>query len=330
MIKARQIDSTNVHIVEVGCGNFEIETKSGKENFTGGRYGDSKSVNVTDLVAIRSVETVSVVTHYESGDKSIMGIGTYNDEKARLLAPRYEEVEDEDGDYVRADRWKTLDDEFAYRKFHETWESVSRKVTSISDPLPIEYSKVKFDTGNKFIVAQYAIGGDPAIFEYNRNGAVMQIVVDIMKDLGVERVADKIMSNPSGKQWSNSSRSGIRFLSAWGDYVLSDKWDFSKRQSILRGSLEDMKERHEEYSKELNDIIRSKYQLKFGPFEDSDAATLIKSIAKRVGDLEATLVKVSSKQKTQSELSSAKSIARKLNAEVVSFLSSIQPIQITL
>lgn len=319
MIKALQIDNKNVYIVTLPRGSFEIETQAGKEAVSIDDYR-GREINVAAPMNIREISESTITSHYESGEGDKLSVDEHSDQYSKLSEKRRKEVVDEDGDVVRHAEWKTLEDEFAFRKFNSKWNPITRVVTTISEPLTIEYGKVQFNTGNKFILPQYAVGGEPEVYEYNQLEASFAIVRGIMEELGVKREEDEPFSKATGKAYSIPAHSGLRYLQGWGEYLLSDRWNLS-RNPVRRGSLKDLKEIYAAHSKELNEIIRSKYNLKFASIEDSAIVDMARAIAEDTSKLVSCIAKVSPKQKTYHEHAKAKELAAKVNAAVISITS---------
>ena len=223
------------------------------------RYS-KKKVQVKDIHNVIPITRSTIVDYYLNDEKVTMDVTTYKKQKDKLLQ-KGKEVEYEEGI-----EWDSLEDEFNYRKFQQTWKPVLKSIEIKGDPYTFEIVESKINTGNPFIASDYVNGGvNPLLFTYNRPVALLSIVSNKFKELGMEFKNNIDYSNTSGnKVWGNSTHSGIRYVTAFGTYIFNDTWKIS---NIQRGNLDTLLAQYDKDKDALEKIIQTKYNVHFGKID---------------------------------------------------------------
>lgn len=283
VINGINIEDKNLKIVFLSSGEYLIDG----EVVTVSGFNKSK-VQVSDISNIREITKNKVIKEYVCGEEKL-SVRNYNEQRDVLLEKR---KWDDNGYEV----WESLEDEFAYKKFKQTWTPIYVVDQEISKPLLVQLESTKYDTGCEYIKNAFLNGenNDFTLYTYNQVSAWLGIVSECFKELKMEFKGDIGYQTTNNKKiWGNSSHSCIRYVTAFGTYVFND--DF-KNPRVLTGTLEDMKLRYEKDKSKIREIIINKFNNHFG---NIDAGKFdferLKNILSRV---ENNLLDVNPKQKT--------------------------------
>jgi hypothetical protein len=258
-VKGIEITDKNIKYVNLGTGTYKIDGEI--VNINGGYYSYQK-VAVKDFNNIRLVEQNTYIENYTNGTDFISVEDYENSIQDLLSKQKIDEFENFE--------WNSLEDEFAYKKFKQVWQPIKKTMQSISEPIEVEVTKIKYNTGNKYIESCFFNGSDEKLdlFVYNRPNAVQDIVSECFTELGmVYEEGKNYGSTQDRKIWSNSTHSCIRYVVAFGTYVFGDGWDISY---CPKGTLQDMRKRYEEDRVTLRNIIIRKYNKHFGTIDKND------------------------------------------------------------
>jgi len=296
MSKVVQFTDKDITYVHLSKGLYLIEGKYiDITNYTGDK------VQVKDTDNICPVTRTNVVNHYTVNGEDNMSVEDYNNRIAQLS--KYKT--DEDGERT----WESLDAEFEFRKFKELYKPIYKNVEVIGDPIKFNLFKTVLDTGNKFITSNFVYNTTESetLFKYDRPAALLSIVSECFKSLGMEYQGGLSYGKTDGKKvWSNSTHSGIRYVIAFNTYLFNDRWNHIYSKS---GELETLIASYNSDKDEIEKIIKTKYNLHFGiidegKFDFKKMLDLLKTCQRNVN-------KVDPKTKTYSDLQSAKNLLNK-------------------
>ena len=260
VLKVISIDDLGVNIVELPHGNFlvdgEVVSNTGYNS-----YNNKHQIAAKDVENVRSISTLSILVEYvpavDDGSNDKMSVEAYNRIKAEL---KINCKEDEDGDID----WNDLDSEFAYRKFVSFWKPVYKEETTYSEPLLIDRSHIRQDSGNPYIVAGFLTGrSDVPLYSYSRSNAVAALLAKKFESLGMEFKEGLSYSQTEGKKvWSNSTHSGLEYVTAFGKYIIGKNL-VPKTHGEFKGSFEYLENIYKEDKKWIEDLIQVGYNLHF-------------------------------------------------------------------
>ena len=288
-LKGINIEYKSLKVVYLKSGTYLIDGE-----VVSVKYGEGK-VQVNDVSNIRRIIENEYIKEYVCGDEKL-SVQQYDEQKEKLLSKRkYDGYEEE---------WESLEDEFAYRKFIQSWIAIKNTKQEISEPLLVQVEKTKYDTGCKYIHNAFLNGDDEdfTLFTYEQGQAWLGITRECFEELGMEYKENVNYSATNNKKvWGNSTHSCIRYVTGFGGYVFNDSWGNPR---IIKGTLEDVKKRYEEDRNTIRKIIIDKYNNHFGCIDagkfDFDRLRSIISDAQRI------LFKIDPKQKTYQEWQRAK------------------------
>lgn len=246
-------------------GGYYVELPQGTYLIDGEQVYVTRKAFVKDLESVRRVIRNSVLAYYKDIEGNKLSVAEYTETEVRL---RVKKVESDD-----------VEDEVNHLRFTKVWSGIHEYIETISEP--IKFPNVKstvLDTGNKFIVSEFANGQNSDLLVYNRNEAWKSIVTEKMKELGMEFKPDLSYEQTKNlKVWSNSNHSGIKYVVAFGNYIFND--DF-KDNLFVRGTLDTLLKRYEEDKKKIEGIIDLNYKVHFGLVDSGsfDFAALLKNI----------------------------------------------------
>lgn len=256
-------------------------------------YRNNSKVQVKDINNIRKISEDRIIIKYIKGEEE-MSVDEYTDKKNELLKNR---IWDEE--YEEYAGWEDLESEYEYKKLTTYWKPIYKDVQTISEPLKVaEVREIVYDTDNKFIVNIFLNGNkdtsDIQLYEYRQSEARIHIVEEIFKSLGFT-YEDNIsyMRTEGRKVWSNSTHSGIRYVTAFGTYLFNDsyKYDYTPR-----GTLEDMRKKYQSDYDSIKKIIMTKYNRIYGRI-DRDEFDFVK-LLDDLNSIRSSIVAVDSKVKT--------------------------------
>jgi len=294
-MKAEYLEDLKLYRFKITRGMYFIDGKVIDIESYMGQEMQAKSIE------IKKIDTSSIITHYENAEGERLERDDRESKRLKLLEKAKDGYDDIMFDH--------LDDEYAYKKFMRDWTSCHREIVSHGDPIPVEIIRSQYETGNKFITAMLSPEErEYGLFIYNRPGAVYEIVKDIFDDLDMSFQGNMDHSETKSKKvWGNSKHSGVRFITAFGTYALSDRWDVK----IYRGSLEACLSRYELDNEELNTILRSQYAAHFlkGGYELEKLLSQIKGINSAISGID-------SKVKTKDAYHRARKLISDMEKEV--------------
>ena len=260
VLKVISIDDLGVNIVELPHGNFlvdgEVVSNSGYNS-----YNSKHQIAAKDVENVRSISTRNILVEYvpvvDDSSNDHMSVEAYNRIKSEL---KINCTEDEDGDID----WNDLDSEFAYRKFVSFWKPVYKEEVTYSEPLLIDRSHIRQDSGNPYIVAGFLTGrSDVPLYSYSRSNAVASLLAKKFESLGMEFKEGLSYSQTEGKKvWSNSSHSGLEYVTAFGKYIIGKNL-VPETRGEFKGSLEYLENLYKEDKKWIEDLIQVGYNLHF-------------------------------------------------------------------
>lgn len=316
VLKVISIDDLGVNIVELPHGNFlvdgEVVSNTGYNS-----YNSKHQIAAKDVENVRSISTRNILVEYvptvDDGSNDHMSVEAYNHIKVEL---KINCTEDEDGDID----WNDLDSEFAYRKFVSFWKPVYKEEVSYSEPLLIDRSHIRQDSGNPYIVAGFLTGrSDVPLYSYNRSSAVASLLAKKFESLGMEFKEGLSYSQTEGKKvWSNSTHSGLEYVTAFGKYIIGKNL-VPKTRGEFKGSFEYLENIYKEDKKWIEDLIQVGYNLHF---RNEGASTVllgevysgIKTCINYVNTLD---VKVKSETSKRSALMQLNKLLESVNVEIL-------------
>lgn len=285
--KGIAIDDKDITFVKLSSGTYLVDGEIVKcDNYLTNRV---QCKNPND---IRIVTFHKDLVEYHCGDTK-MTVAEYNDWLYKLKA---ECVKTEYDDYTE---YNNLEDEFKYRKFVDEWKPVYVTNQYISDPIKVEIEHIQYDTGSKYIRSTFLNGtdNDETLYSYYQAEAWLDFVKECFDELGMEFERGLSYNQTANKKvWSNPDHGCIEFVVAFGTYILSDRF---KNPRVIKGTLQDVKERLENDKKAIRSIIISGYKKHFG---DIDAGRFdFDTLSKKLNNAMSYLNEVSPKAKTSSQ-----------------------------
>lgn len=316
VLKVINIDDLGVNIVELPAGTYlvdgEVVNHSGWNS-----YNTKHQISVKDIENIRSIHKRNILVGYvpttDGITDDVLSVEGYNDFINQF---RNSYTEDEDGDKD----WNSLDDEFAYRKFVAQWKPKYKEEITYSEPLLIDRSHIRQDSGNPYIVAGFLTGrSDVPLYSYNRSNAVASMLAKKFESLGMEFKEGLSYGATEGKKvWSNSTHSGLEYVTAFGKYIIGKNL-VPKTRGEFKGSFEHLEKIYKEDKQWIEDLIQVGYNLHF---RNEGASTVLlgdvysglKTCINYVNTLE---VKVKSETSKRSALMQLNKLLESVNVEVL-------------
>lgn len=316
VLKVISIDDLGVNIVELPAGTYLVD---GEVVSHGGwnSYNTKHQISAKDVENIRAVYKRNILVGYvpttEGITDDILSVEAYNDFISQF---RNSYTEDEDGDKD----WSSLDDEFAYRKFVAQWKPKYKEETTYSEPLLIDRSHIRQDSGNPYIVAGFLTGrSDVPLYSYNRSSAIASMLAKKFESLGMEFKEGLSYGATEGKKvWSNSTHSGLEYVTAFGKYIIGKNL-VPKTRGEFKGSFEHLEKIYKEDKQWIEDLIQVGYNLHF---RNEGASTVLlgdvysglKTCINYVNTLE---VKVKSETSKRSALTQLNKLLETVNVEIL-------------
>ena len=316
VLKVISIDDLGINIVELPHGNFlvdgEVVSNTGYNS-----YNSKHQIAAKDIENIRSIHKRNILVGYvpttEGITDDVLSVEGYNDFINQF---RNSYTEDEGGDKD----WNSLDDEFAYRKFVAQWKPKYKEETTYSEPLLIDRSHIRQDSGNPYIVAGFLTGrSDVPLYSYNRSYAVASLLAKKFESLGMEFKEGLSYGATEGKKlWSNSTHSGLEYVTAFGKYIIGKNL-VPKTRGEFKGSFEYLENIYKEDKKWIEDLIQVGYNLHF---RNEGASTVLlgevysglKTCINYVNTLD---VKVKSETSKRSALMQLNNLLESVNVEIL-------------
>lgn len=261
VLKVISIDDLGVNIVQLPHGNFlvdgEVVSNTGYNS-----YNNKHQIAAKGVENICAITTRSILTGYvpvvEGITDDILSVEAYNDFIQELKSAA--DYSDDDGEIV----WNNLEGEFAYRKFVSQWKPQYKTETTYSEPLLIDRSHIRQDSGNAYIVAGFLTGrSDVPLYSYNRSNAVASMLAKKFESLGMEFKEGLSYSQTEGKKvWSNSTHSGLEYVTAFGKYIIGKNL-VPKTRGEFKGSFQYLEKIYKEDKQWIEDLIQVGYNLHF-------------------------------------------------------------------
>jgi len=260
VLKVVSIDDLGVNIVELPCGVYLIDGEV-VSNTGYNSYNVRHQVSVNDVENIRAIFKTNVLIGYQPVRDGItddlLSVESYKDFISELKSKctEYEDGEQE---------WESLEAEFEYRKFVSQWKAVYKEETSYSEPMLIDRSHIRQDSGNPYIVAGFLTGkADVPLYEYDRSRAVASMLHAKFKSLSFEFKEGLSYSQTEGKKlYSNSTHSGLEYVTAFGKYIMP-KADLQKTRGTFKGSFEYLESIYVKDKEWIESLIQTGYNLHF-------------------------------------------------------------------
>ena len=258
VLKVISIDDLGVNIVELPAGTYlvdgEVVSNTGYNS-----YNNKHQIAAKDIENVRSISTTNVLIEYRSADGESISVGEYQEQLEKLSTYNTFDGADED-----ERTWDSLEEEFAYRKFIQKWKAQYKTETTYSEPLLIDRSHIRQDSGNPYIVAGFLTGrSDVPLYSYNRSNAVASMLAKKFESLGMEFKEGLSYGATEGKKfWSNSTHSGLEYVTAFGKYIIGKNL-VPKTRGEFKGSFEYLENIYKEDKKWIEDLIQVGYNLHF-------------------------------------------------------------------
>lgn len=319
VLKVVSIDDLGINIVELPHGTFlvdgEVVSNTGYNS-----YNAKHQIAAKDVENIKAISKNNILVGYvptqEGITDDVLFVEGYNDflqelyKNSQLIGP------EDDQDVT----WNSLEDEFAYRKFISQWKAKYKEETTYSEPLLIDRSHIRQDSGNPYIVAGFLTGrSDVPLYSYNRSNAVASLLAKKFESLGMEFKEGLSYGNTEGKKvWSNSTHSGLEYVTAFGKYIIGKNL-VPKTRGEFKGSFEHLEKIYKEDKQWIEDLIQAGYNLHFR--NESASSVLIgevhaglKTCISYVNTLD---VKVKSETSKRSALTQLNKLLEVVNQEVL-------------
>lgn len=319
VLKVISIDDLGVNIVELPAGTYLVD---GEVVSHGGwnSYNTKHQISAKDIENIRSIHKRNILVGYvpttEGITDDVLSVEGYNDFLQELHKNGYTVGPDDDQDFV----WNTLEDEFAFRKFTSQWKAKYKEETAYSEPLLIDRSHIRQDSGNPYIVAGFLTGrSDVPLYSYNRSNAVASMLAKKFESLGMEFKEGLSYGATEGKKfWSNSTHSGLEYVTAFGKYIIGKNL-VPKTRGELKGSFEYLEKIYKEDKQWIENLIQVGYNLHF---RNEGASTVLlgevysglKTCISYVNTLD---VKVKSETSKRSALMHLNKLLESVNVEIL-------------
>lgn len=318
VLKVISIDDLGVNIVELTAGTYLVD---GEVVSHGGwnSYNTKHQISAKDIENIRAVYKRNILVGYvpttEGITDDVLSVEAYNDSLQELAKFTTFDGADED-----ERTWNSLEDEFAHRKFVSQWKAKYKEEITYSEPLLIDRSHIRQDSGNPYIVAGFLTGrSDVPLYSYNRSNAVASMLAKKFESLGMEFKEGLSYSQTEGKKlWSNSTHSGLEYVTAFGKYIIGKNL-VPKTRGEFKGSFEHLEKIYKEDKQWIEDLIQVGYNLHF---RNEGASTVL------LGDVYSGLkicinyvntmdVKVKSETSKRSALAQLNKLLESVNQEVL-------------
>ena len=304
VLKVLHIEDENINIVNLPYGVFEVDGQV-VSNTSYNSYNNQIKISAKDVNNIRKITTEKILVKYQDSEGFDLDVVEYENIRLHLLSKSSYNEDTEEYD------WQTLEDEFAYRKFAQKWNPIYKEVLTYSDPLLVDKSSIKLDTGNPFITSGFSTcQADATVYTYSRSGAVAHLLEKKFESLGMEFKGNINYGATEGKKvWGNSPHSGLEYVTAFGKYIIGK--DMVKRtQGSFNGTLEKLQKMYEEDKEWIENHIQALYNLHF---RDSGASSvLLSEVVKGVKQAITYVNTVDVKVKSETSKRSALNVLNKL------------------
>jgi len=260
MSKDVTIIDDNIKYISLGSGTYKIDDEIGVVD---ANYS-YKNIPVENENDVRLVTISKFINYYQDENENKLSVKDYESQKHDLLQP-----------VVYCDEYGTphwgdnIDEEYTYKKFIHTWNSIYKQVQIISEPIEVSIVNIKDSSkNNPYIVNMFLAGisernysnkDKKTFYQYNQELARKFILSEYMKKIGF--TFNSLDRYDIKKEWSNSTHSGIRYAKAFGKYLFGKRWE---KNYTPRGSLEKLEEMYISDKEGIENIIKTAYVEKFG------------------------------------------------------------------
>ena len=256
VLKAISIDDIGVTVVELPPGTYLIDMEVVTSQLSWN--SPNRQICVKDLDNICQIIKRNILVNYVDKNGCDLSVDEYEVTKIELLKhSTYNEYSDHP-------EWDSLESEFEYRKFMQRWKPVYKEETSYSEPLLVDKTHIRQDTGNPYIVAGFLTGrADVPLYSYSRTAAVASLLNKKFESLGMVFQQNVNYAQTQGKKiWGNSTHSGLEYVTAFGSYIIGK--NLVKRTfGEFKGSLEYLTKLYEEDKEWIENHIQTLYNLHF-------------------------------------------------------------------
>lgn len=256
VLKATSIDDIGVTVVELPQGTYLIDEEIVTSELSW--PSSNRQVSVKDLDNIRQIIKRNILVSFVDKDGCDLSVDEYEVTKLELLKhSTYNEYSDHP-------EWDSLESEFEYRKFMQRWKPVYKEETSYSEPLLVDKTHIRQDTGNPYIVAGFLTGrADVPLYSYSRTVAVTSLLEKKFESLGMVFQQNVNYAQTQGKKiWGNSTHSGLEYVTAFGSYIIGKNL-VKRTVGEFKGSLEYLTKLYEEDKEWIENHIQTLYNLHF-------------------------------------------------------------------
>lgn len=277
-MKIINIKDLNRKILYLNGGEYLINGK----RYSFSDYMNNK-IEIEELKELRKINiTTVIINYYDELNQKEVSVKEYESLKEKLSSKGYY---DEDG-YIY---FNELDDEYNYKKFIKNHKAVYKTIETVSENIEPSEELVVYKTDNEYIESCYFSEkeDEPLLYKYNREKAYLDIVKNTFDSLGFEFAGDcNFKATKDKKIWGNSNHSCIKYVTAFGTYIFDDS--FRLYNSVIRGTLEDMKAQYEKDKARIEEVITRNYNENFSTLNRDKLNTL----PSLINDLEYRLKKV--------------------------------------
>ena len=192
------MEKIDVEAFEIDKGIYYIELQSGEYEINGERtninWNDNKViVDLDNKPEILKINSQSRIKQYTDGSGNILTPEEYFNTTRELT--KNADPDDGDSDYYFAD----LDDEYAYKKFKQTWKL---ECETVEIKTPVNYD-IKYNVYNlpKYITPMRKINGDlkSTIYVYDIAKHILELTRESLLDVGY--IESKRESTIEGEFW---------------------------------------------------------------------------------------------------------------------------------
>lgn len=256
VLKAISIDDIGVTVVELPVGTYLIDGEVVTSQLSWDR--PSRQVSVKYLENIRQIIKRNLLVNFIDKDGCELTPDEYEQTKCEL--ERYNNY----NDILDETEWDSLESEFEYRKFMQRWKPVYKEETSYSEPLLVDKTHIRQDTGNPYIVAGFLTGrADVPLYIYSRTAAIAGLLEKKFESLGMTFQQNINYAQTQGKKlWGNSTHSGLEYVTAFGSYIIGKNL-VKRTVGEFKGSLEYLTKLYEEDKEWIENHIQTLYNLHF-------------------------------------------------------------------
>ena len=266
-LKAIHLVNEGSYIVTRGYHNLEVKGIP--------VHGDT--FVVSDLSSILSIRIVrGVIIHYVNEQGEIKSVESYQSEKNELLVGATQDSE-YSGCYSFSDLYK----EFAYRRFHKTWTSVYGEDRVEKEPVTVELTEVRTNSGDPDI---QSLWNAPGMNAKSHLYSLDRLAISV-REFKVYCETHELTYTLGG-----GSHSGIRFAQIDGKYLGFDDMDYS-RGSLFIGTLKQCKQEKERLQKRVETEVKlfiAKYRTKPGLKNAGDVLNDLDHIYRTVSSISPT------------------------------------------